>query len=244
MASEITWLGLVALGVVAGLSIDRISLWLPKKLDDEWRIEASEVLGQSHCAQLEFPVARRSGARAFFNVVLCVVLTVGVGHHVGGLWPTAGMLLLAWGLLLLSLIDIDHQLLPDIVVLPLLWGGLIINTSGLLASLEAGVWGAAGGYVFLYLVRLVSRIVTGVEGIGLGDVKMFALLGAWGGWQILPATLVLALGLSLVVTLPMTLMGCRDRRDALSFGPYLAVSGLGVLLYVPFWQQLLGMVNF
>jgi len=101
-----------------------------------------------------------------------------------GLTPqAASMLLLSWGLLAMSLIDADHQLLPDALVLPLLWLGLLLNSQGLFVPLADALWGAALGYLSLWSIYWLFKLITGKEGMGYGDFKLLAMLGAWGGWQ-------------------------------------------------------------
>ncbi|RMS55286.1 hypothetical protein ALP65_01045 [Pseudomonas aeruginosa] len=115
-----------------------------------------------------------------------------VAWHFGFTWQAGAMLLLTWGLLAMSLIDADHQLLPDVLVLPLLWLGLIANHFGLFASLDDALFGAVFGYLSLWSVFWLFKLVTGKEGMGYGDFKLLAMLGAWGGWQILPLTILLS----------------------------------------------------
>src|SRR5690606_30831609 len=95
-------------------------------------------------------------------------------------------------LLAMSMIDVDHQLLPDALVLPLLWLGLGLNAIGLFASLEDALWGAMAGYLSLWSVYWAFKLLTGKEGMGHGDFKLLAMLGAWGGWQVLPLTILLS----------------------------------------------------
>ena len=111
-----------------------------------------------------------------------------VAWHFGFTWQAGAMLLLTWGLLAMSLIDADHQPLPD-VLLPL-WLGLIANHFGLFASLDDALFGAVFGYLSLWSVFWLFKLVTGKE--GMGDFKLLAMLGAWGGWQILPLTILLS----------------------------------------------------
>ena len=101
-------------------------------------------------------------------------------------------MVLSWGLLAMSLIDADHQLLPDVLVMPLLWLGLIVNGFGLLTTLPDALWGAVFGYMSLWSVFWLFKLATGKDGMGHGDFKLLALLGAWGGWQILPMTLLMS----------------------------------------------------
>lgn len=141
------------------------------------------------------------------------------------------MLLLTWGLLAMSLIDIDHQLLPDSLVLPLLWLGLIVNSGDLFVSLVDALWGAIAGYLSLWTVYWLFKLVTGKEGMGYGDFKLLAMIGAWGGWQVLPLTILLS---SLVGAVLGSIL-LRIRRAAqgtpIPFGPYLAIAGWVALLW-------------
>lgn len=138
---------------------------------------------------------------------------------------------LTWCLLALSLIDADHQLLPDVLVLPTMWLGLIVNAFGIHVPLADALWGAVAGYLSLWTVYWVFRLVTGKEGMGYGDFKLMALIGAWGGWQVLPLTLLL----SSVVGALVGLCLLRFRRYALGtaipFGPYLAIAGWIAVLW-------------
>lgn len=161
----------------------------------------------------------------------CALLSAWVAWHFGFTWQTAAMLPLTWGLLAMSLIDADHQLLPDALVLPLLWMGLLINHYGVFATLDDALWGAVAGYLTLWSVYWLFKLVTGKEGMGHGDFKLLAMLGAWGGWQVLPLTILLS---SVVGAVIGTLM-LRLRRDELGtpipFGPYLALAGWIALLW-------------
>ena len=159
------------------------------------------------------------------------LLSAFVAWHFGYGWPCAAMLLLTWGLLAMSLIDADHQLLPDALVLPLLWLGLIANHFGLFASLEDALWGAVAGYLSLWSVYWLFKLLTGKEGMGYGDFKLLAMLGAWGGWQILPLTILLS---SLVgAILGVILLRLRNAAGGtpIPFGPYLAIAGWIALLW-------------
>jgi leader peptidase (prepilin peptidase)/N-methyltransferase len=155
----------------------------------------------------------------------CGLLSAYVAWHFGFTWQTAGMLLLTWGLLAMSLIDADHQLLPDALVLPLLWRGLIANYFGLFTSLEAALWGAIGGYLSLWSVYWLFKLVTGKEGMGYGDFKLLAMLGAWGGWQILPLTILLSSLVGAVLGLIMLRLRNAETSTPIPFGPYLAIAG-------------------
>ena len=161
----------------------------------------------------------------------CGLLSAYVAWHFGFGWQTAGMLLLTWGLLAMSLIDADHQLLPDALVLPLLWLGLIANYFGLFTSLEAALWGAIGGYLSLWSVYWLFKLVTGKEGMGYGDFKLLAMLGAWGGWQVLPLTILLSSLVGAVLGLIMLRLRNAETSTPIPFGPYLAIAGWIALLW-------------
>ena len=161
----------------------------------------------------------------------CGLLSAYVAWHFGFSWQTAGILLLTWGLLAMSLIDADHQLLPDALVLPLLWLGLIANYFGLFTSLEAALWGAIGGYLSLWSVYWLFKLVTGKEGMGYGDFKLLAMLGAWGGWQVLPLTILLSSLVGAVLGLIMLRLRNAETSTPIPFGPYLAIAGWIALLW-------------
>jgi len=170
-------------------------------------------------------------ARYPFTELACGVLSALVAWHFGFGWQAAAVMLLTWGLLAMSLIDADHQLLPDVLVLPLLWLGLIVNNFALLVPLSDAVWGAVVGYMSLWSVFWLFKLITGKDGMGHGDFKLLALLGAWGGWQIVPMTLFVA---SLVgVFAGLTLMRLRKAQVStpMPFGPYLAIAGWIALLW-------------
>jgi leader peptidase (prepilin peptidase)/N-methyltransferase len=143
----------------------------------------------------------------------------------------AAALVLTWTLLTLSLIDYDTQLLPDLITLPVLWAGLLLSLLGLFTDPVSAMLGAAGGYLALWSVYQLFKLLTGKEGMGYGDFKLLALLGAWLGWQhllqivLLSALVGAILGLALILTLG------RDRNLPIPFGPYLAAAGWISLLW-------------
>ncbi|MGE6993068.1 prepilin peptidase [Pseudomonas sp. NPDC047961] len=163
--------------------------------------------------------------------LLCGVLSGYVAWHFGFSWQAGAMLLLTWGLLAMSMIDVDHQLLPDSLVLPLLWLGLIANYFGLFAPLPDAVWGAVAGYLCLWSVYWLFKLVTGKEGMGYGDFKLLAMLGAWGGWQVLPLTILLSSVVGAVLGTIMLRMQKADSGTTIPFGPYLAIAGWVALLW-------------
>jgi len=152
-------------------------------------------------------------------------------------------LVLAWALLALTAIDLDHQLLPDVITLPLLWLGLLINVSGTFVPLADAVIGAVCGYLVLWAVYWLFRLATGREGMGYGDFKLLAALGAWFGWEALPLVLLIASLSGALYGTAAILCRRRERRAPFAFGPFLALSGWLVLLWggaLASWYGLLG----
>lgn len=179
------------------------------------------------CSSCRAPISRRYP----LIELLCGLLSAYVAWHFGFTWQAGAMLLLTWGLLAMSMIDVDHQLLPDSLVLPLLWLGLIVNYYGLFASLPDAVWGAVAGYLSLWSVYWLFKLVTGKEGMGYGDFKLLAMLGAWGGWQVLPLTILLSSVVGAVLGTIMLRLQKADSGTTIPFGPYLAIAGWVALLW-------------
>ena len=142
-------------------------------------------------------------------------------------------LLLAWALITLAVIDLDTQLLPDSITLPLLWLGLIFNATGGFVSLEAAFWGAVAGYLSLWSVYHLFRLLTGKEGMGYGDFKLLAALGAWLGWTLLPALILVSSLVGAIVGIALIAIRGHDRNIPIPFGPYLAAAGLICLWWGP-----------
>lgn len=143
---------------------------------------------------------------------------------------------LGWALLTLTVIDQRTQLLPDIIVLPLLWVGLLLNVHSGFVSLEQAVIGAAAGYMSLWSIYQVFKLATGKEGMGFGDFKLLAALGAWFGWMALPAIVLLSSVVGLVWAVALRLRGSMQAGQAMPFGPFLAIAGW---VYVVAGDQLL-----
>ncbi|MGE7958980.1 prepilin peptidase [Pseudomonas sp. NPDC089530] len=187
----------------------------------------SYLLLRGRCSACKTAIGRRYP----LVELACGLVSALVAWHFGFGWQAGLVLFLSWGLLAMSLIDADHQLLPDVLVLPLLWLGLIVNAFELFVSLHDALWGAVAGYLCLWSVYWLFKLLTGKEGIGHGDFKLLAMLGAWGGWQILPLTLVLA---SLTGALMGVVMLRRQRAQMstpIPFGPFLAIAGWIALLW-------------
>ncbi len=140
-------------------------------------------------------------------------------------------LLLTWSLIALSFIDIDHHLLPDSITLPFLWFGLVLSLAGVFADSTASIIGAAAGYLSLWSIYHAFRLLTGKEGMGYGDFKLFALFGAWFGWQYLPVIILLSSLVGAVVGITLILFRRHQQGTPIPFGPYLAAAGWIAMLW-------------
>ena len=159
------------------------------------------------------------------------LLSAFAAFHFGYGGSALGAMLLIWCLISLTCIDFDTQLLPDSITLPLLWAGLLFNLSGTFADLQSAVIGAAGGYLSLWLVYWAFKLTTGKEGMGYGDFKLLAALGAWLGWQMLPLTILLSSLLGATVGITLIVLTKRGRSVPIPFGPYLAAAGMLALFW-------------
>lgn len=159
------------------------------------------------------------------------VLSAVVAWHFGFSWVCFGALLLTWALIALTFIDVDEQLLPDSITLPLLWLGLFFNLFGSFTSLQSAVIGALAGYLSLWLVFHAFRLATGKEGMGFGDFKLLAALGAWLGWEFLPVIILLSSLVGAVVGISLILLRQHHRSQPIPFGPYLAAAGWLALIW-------------
>ena len=146
-------------------------------------------------------------------------------------WALLGAVLFTWALLVLTMIDMDHKLLPDDITLPLLWMGLLFNLGGTYVSLADAVVGAMAGYLILWSVYWLFKLVTGKEGMGYGDFKLLAALGAWLGWQALPLIILLSSLVGAVCGIALIIIKGRGREIPIPFGPYLAAAGWICLLW-------------
>jgi leader peptidase (prepilin peptidase)/N-methyltransferase len=175
----------------------------------------------------------------------CGLLSAFIAWHFGFGWQACMALLLSWGLLTMSLIDAEHQLLPDVLVLPLIWLGLIVNSFGLFVSLHEALWGAVAGYMALWSVFWLFKLITGKDGMGHGDFKLLAMFGAWGGWQILPLTILLSSMVGAVVGVIFLRLRNAKTSTPIPFGPFLAIAGWIALLWggqiTNFYWQFVGL---
>jgi leader peptidase (prepilin peptidase)/N-methyltransferase len=163
------------------------------------------------------------------------ILCAYAAWHFGFGWAAGGALLFVWALLSLTAIDFDTQLLPDDITLPLLWTGLLFNLFGVFTELPSAVLGAVIGYLALWSVYWLFKLTTGKEGMGYGDFKLLAALGAWLGWQMLPLIILLSSLVGAVIGITLIVALKHGRNIPIPFGPYLAGGGLIAL----FWGQTL-----
>jgi leader peptidase (prepilin peptidase)/N-methyltransferase len=190
---------------------------------------------RGRCANCRRPI----GAR--YPVVECITALMSglVAWHFGPSWSTAAALVLTWLLIALAVIDIDTQLLPDSMTLPLLWLGLLLplvlsmNGERLPVDLRTAVIGAMAGYLSLWAVYHLFKLLTGKEGMGYGDFKLLAALGAWLGWQMLLPLIIGAAGVGALIGLTSILLGKRGKGVPMAFGPYLAAAGWLMLMWGP-----------
>lgn len=187
----------------------------------------SYLFMRGHCAcgkspiSIQYPLVELSSG----------ILTALVAWHYGVGWQALSAFVLTWALIALSVIDMKHQLLPDAITLPWLWFGLTLGLFGVFVDLQASVIGAIAGYLSLWIVFHVYRLLTGKEGFGYGDFKLLGMLGAWQGWQALPLIILLSSVVGAVIGISMILLAGRDRQLPIPFGPYLAITGWISLLW-------------
>ncbi|MFM4745438.1 A24 family peptidase [Aeromonas dhakensis] len=146
-------------------------------------------------------------------------------------WGLLAALLLTWVLVALTFIDLDKMLLPDQLTLPLLWGGLLFNLAGGFVPLADAVIGAMAGYLVLWSLYWAFKLLTGKEGMGYGDFKLLAALGAWLGWQALPIVLLLSSLVGAIIGISLILLRNHHQGKPIPFGPYLAIAGWIALLW-------------
>lgn len=161
------------------------------------------------------------------------LLSAYTAWHFGATLATAGGLLLVWSLIAVAAIDFDTQLLPDSITLPLLWLGLCFNLGTTYVDLPTAVIGAMAGYLSLWTVFWLFKIATGKEGMGYGDFKLLAALGAWLGWQMLPTIIMLSSVVGALVGITLIIVARRGRNVPIPFGPYLAAAGIIALFWGP-----------
>jgi len=163
--------------------------------------------------------------------LLTGLMSLAVAWKFGFSVQTLAVLLFTWSLIALSFIDLDTQLLPDSITLPMLWAGLAFNLFAVVVPLWDAVVGAICGYGILWIIYQAFRLLTGKEGMGFGDFKLLAMLGAWAGWQSLPLTILLSSVLGAIVGVSLMAFKGQSREVPIPFGPYLALAGWVSLIW-------------
>lgn len=187
----------------------------------------SYLLLQGRCSNCHATISVRYPIVELVTGLLSAV----VAWHFGFGWQAVAAMSLTWSLIALSAIDIDHQLLPDAITLPLLWAGLTISLFPVFIDSQASISGALAGYLCLWVIYHLFKLVTGKEGMGYGDFKLLAALGAWMGWGALPIVVLLSSVVGAIAGITMIVVRGRDRQVPIPFGPYLAAAGWLTLLW-------------
>jgi len=187
----------------------------------------SYIFLRGKCAQCANPISLRYPIIEAFTALTSFM----IAWHFGFSPQTGFALLLTWSLIALSFIDIDHHLLPDSITLPSLWLGLLLSVFGLFTDSHASIIGAVAGYLVLWSIFHLFKLLTGKEGMGYGDFKLLSLFGAWLGWQSLPAIILLSSLVGAVVGITMIVFSRHDRNTPIPFGPYLAAAGWIALIW-------------
>lgn len=182
---------------------------------------------RGQCSQCNTSISARYPLIEALSGMLCGIIAWQFGLTTLGL----SLMLLTWALIALTFIDIDHQLLPDSITLPLLWLGLILNSFGVFTSLESAVWGAILGYLALWSVYWAFKLITGKEGMGYGDFKLLAALGAWGGAISLPMIILFSSVAGVILAGILIAFRRHHAANPLPFGPYLAIAGWCAIMW-------------
>jgi leader peptidase (prepilin peptidase)/N-methyltransferase len=194
---------------------------------------------RGRCSACKAPIPPR-----YLIVELIAGLLTGfVAWRYGFTLTTAAVLIFVWAMLALAFIDLDTFYLPDDITLPLLWVGLLVNLAATFVELPSAVIGAAAGYMVLWLVFWAYKLATGKEGMGFGDFKLLAAIGAWLGWKMLPVVILLSSFAGALVGISLIVFARHGRNVPIPFGPYLAVGGLVAMFWgdalVNYYLQLL-----
>ena len=259
------------LGLIVGSFLNVVVHRLPLMLQRQWQVDCGGTAAAerfdlmtpaSHCPRCKTAIAwhhnipllgwlwlhgrcavckARISARYPLLELAAGLLAAAVAVRFGPGFVAVAAIGLSLTLLVLTQIDIDHMLLPDAITLPGIWAGLLVNLGGTFTDLRSAVIGAVAGYLALWLVYHLFKWLTGKEGMGYGDFKLLALLGAWLGWQALPACILLASLVGTVYGLTVIVLGGRGRQQPFPFGPFLAVAGWinlmwGEALRAAYWQ--------
>jgi leader peptidase (prepilin peptidase)/N-methyltransferase len=196
----------------------------------------SYLLLGGKCANCKAKISPRYPIVELATAILSAAVVWRFGWH----WQSVAALYFTWALVALTVIDLDHQILPDIITLPLLWLGLLLSLAwhaGLPPPIPvdpaSAIIGGAAGYLTLWSVYWAFKLLTGKEGMGYGDFKLFGAFGAWMGWQMLPLILLLSVFTGAVIGIVLIVARGRDRNIPIPFGPYLAAAGWIALMWGP-----------
>ncbi|TCV83000.1 prepilin peptidase [Sulfurirhabdus autotrophica] len=179
------------------------------------------------CSQCHAPIGIRYPVVELITGLLSGIMAWHFGFSAAGV----AAIVFTWVLIALTFIDFDTQLLPDSITLPMIWAGLLLNLWNIYVPLSAAVIGAVAGYLSLWSVYWLFKLATGKEGMGFGDFKLLALIGAWLGWQMLPLVILLSSVVGAVVGISLILFTKHGRNIPIPFGPYLAGGGLIAMLW-------------
>jgi leader peptidase (prepilin peptidase)/N-methyltransferase len=182
---------------------------------------------KGRCAGCQTPISKRYPVIEIMTALLSVL----VAWQFGFSWQCLAALCLTWALIALSVIDFDHKLLPDDITLSFLWIGILLNLFGLFTDSTSSIIGAIAGYLSLWSVYWAFKLLTGKEGMGYGDFKLLAMLGAWMGWQSLPGIVLLSSFVGAIIGIALIVFRGRDKNIPIPFGPYLAIAGWIYLLW-------------
>ncbi|MEZ5552538.1 MAG: A24 family peptidase [Pseudomonadales bacterium] len=215
---------------------EAFNLWVPRSRCPGCQTQITAVQNipvlswlflRGRCANCRAPISVRYPLIEAFTGVATLVIVAQFGFT----WLGAAAVLFTWILIAATFIDFDTQLLPDQLTLPLLWLGLITNSFGGIVDLQSAVFGALSGYLFLWSTYWGFKLITGKEGMGYGDFKLFAAIGAWLGWQVLPGAILIAALTGLLYAAFSLVTHRRVRTEPIPFGPFLAVAGWVCLLF-------------
>lgn len=187
----------------------------------------SYLVIKGKCRGCQAAISPRYPIVEFITGLLSAFMIWHFGSGIEGL----AALVFVWFLIAMTFIDADTQLLPDDLTLPLMWLGLLLNLYGTFASLEDAVIGATAGYLSLWSVYWMFKLVTGKEGMGYGDFKLLAALGAWMGWSMLPTIILLSSVVGAIVGISLIVFKKMHRANPIPFGPYLAAAGLVAFIW-------------
>ena len=249
----------IVIGLMVGSFLNVVIARVPQQLQWQWRgkleglPKPAGVAGPvSRCPSCQQPIRWRDNLPLISFLILkgrcrscntaisgryplvealCAGLSLVVVIVMGAQWTTLAALIFTWGLIALTFIDLEHFLLPDRLTLPLLAIGLGVNALNTFTDLISALVGAIAGYGSFWIVFHGFRIVTGKEGMGHGDFKLLAALGAWMGWQMLPLIILLSAGTGAIIGITMLILQQHQRGQQVPFGPYLAGAGWLALLW-------------